>query len=68
MMEHESAKPGCKEKAAKLVSIARSAAKLDLAKFIVADAGSFDPAHPDRAEEFGIPASSLEKTEKPAGN
>jgi len=31
MTQHESAKPGCKEEAAKLVSIARSAAKLDLA-------------------------------------
>jgi molybdopterin-containing oxidoreductase family iron-sulfur binding subunit len=31
MMEHGSAKPGCKEHAAKLVGIAKSAAKLDLA-------------------------------------
>lgn len=43
-------------------------AKLDLVKFLVPDVKPFDPAHPDRPEEFAVPASLLTKTEKPAGN
>ena len=41
----------------------------ELAKQLVNDAGSFDPAQPDAPEEVGIPASPVTgKTEKPAGN
>jgi lysophospholipase L1-like esterase len=41
---------------------------LDLAKFIVPEFESFDPAHPDRYKDFHLPASpKLDKT-KPEGS
>ncbi|MBC8001411.1 MAG: rhamnogalacturonan acetylesterase [Opitutaceae bacterium] len=43
-------------------------AKLPLAKFIVDDVASFDPAHPDPIETFGVPASPNAPTVKPDGN
>ncbi len=41
----------------------------ELAKHLARDAGTFDPAHPDTPETFGVPRSPLTgRTEKPAGN
>jgi len=42
--------------------------KLDLAKFIVDDFKSFDPAHPDAIRSIVIPASPKISTTAPAGN
>jgi len=39
-----------------------------LAKFLAADAGTFDPAHPDNPDEFKLPASLAADTKKPDGN
>lgn len=44
------------------------AAKLDLVKHLAPDVKPFDPAHPDRPEDFAVPASRLVKTVKPEGN
>lgn len=44
------------------------AAKLDLVKYLAPDVKPFDPAHPDRPEDFVVPASRLVKTVKPEGN
>jgi len=44
------------------------AAKLPLAKFIVEDFTSFDPARPDPIESFAVPASPSVITVKPDGN
>jgi lysophospholipase L1-like esterase len=42
--------------------------KLDLAKDIVDDFGTFDPAHPDDPEKFDVPASPGRSTQAPRGN
>lgn len=42
--------------------------KLPLAKSIVDDFGSFDPAHPDAPESFAVPASPGRATQPPRGN
>jgi hypothetical protein len=42
--------------------------KLDLAKHLADDAGTFDPAHPDSMETFDVPASPPAKAVKPEGN
>jgi lysophospholipase L1-like esterase len=42
--------------------------KLPLAKYIVADFGDFDPAHPDPVADFRMPASQNHSNEKPLGN
>lgn len=42
--------------------------KLPLAKFIVDDFTSFDPAHPDPVANFEMPASPVSSTAKPLGN
>ncbi|MGA2498341.1 MAG: hypothetical protein ABSH20_11405 [Tepidisphaeraceae bacterium] len=42
--------------------------KLDVAKFIVDDVPVFDPAKPDPADRFDIPASSDGGSVKPEGN
>ena len=42
--------------------------KLDLAKSIVDDFNSFDPAHPDPVESFHVPPSPSNDTTKPEGN
>ena len=42
--------------------------QLDLVKFLAPDIKPFDPAHPDRPEDFAVSASQLSKMEKPAGN
>jgi hypothetical protein len=42
--------------------------KLPLAKYIVADFGVFDPAHPDPVADFTMPASPNHSSEKPLGN
>jgi lysophospholipase L1-like esterase len=42
--------------------------KLPLSKYIVADFGDFDPAHPDPVADFTMPASPNHSSEKPLGN
>lgn len=42
--------------------------KLPIAKFLVDDVKSFDPAHPDDVDKWSIPASPFVKFEKPAGS
>jgi lysophospholipase L1-like esterase len=44
------------------------AAKLDLAKELAEDAGTFDPSRPDAMETFAVPASPPAATAKPDGN
>ena len=44
------------------------AAKPPLAKFIVDDLPTFDPAHPDPTDTFAVPASPNAVTVKPDGN
>jgi hypothetical protein len=41
---------------------------LDIAKFIVDDFKSFDPAHPDPVESFDVPPSPVVTIKKPFGN
>jgi lysophospholipase L1-like esterase len=41
---------------------------LPLAKFIVADFGQFNPAHPDAVANFQMPASPVNSGAKPLGN
>jgi hypothetical protein len=43
-------------------------ARLPLAKFIVDDFKGFDPAHPDPADQFQMPASPQRSDAKPLGN
>jgi lysophospholipase L1-like esterase len=43
-------------------------ARLDLAKHLADDAGSFDPAHPDPMDQFDVPASPAAPSVKPEGN
>jgi lysophospholipase L1-like esterase len=43
-------------------------ARLDIAKFIVDDFKSFDPAHPDPVESFDVPPSPVVTIKKPFGN
>jgi lysophospholipase L1-like esterase len=43
-------------------------AKLGLAKYLVTDAGAFDPAHPDPLSSFEIPAEPRGTVQKPYGN
>jgi lysophospholipase L1-like esterase len=42
--------------------------KLDLAKYIVDDFGTFDPAHPDDPAKFDVPSSPGLSTVAPRGN
>jgi lysophospholipase L1-like esterase len=42
--------------------------KLDLAKYLADDVGTFDPSHPDAMEGFHIPPSPSGATTRPAGN
>jgi hypothetical protein len=42
--------------------------KPELARYLVKDFGRFDPAHPDVAESFKLPASPISTTVKPLGN
>ena len=42
--------------------------KLPLAQDIVDDFGSFDPAHPDPVDQFAVPPSLKQSTERPLGN
>jgi lysophospholipase L1-like esterase len=42
--------------------------KLPLAKYIVADFGDFDPAHPDPVADFTMSVSPNHSSEKPLGN
>jgi len=44
------------------------ASKLGIAKCLVDDVPSFDPAKPDSVEKFSLPSSLLVATEKPAGS
>lgn len=44
------------------------AAKLDLAKELADDAGTFDPSRPDAMETFDVPPSPPAATAKPDGN
>lgn len=44
------------------------ASKLGLVKYLVDDAGRFDPAHPDPIEEWALPASPFRLFAKPAGS
>jgi lysophospholipase L1-like esterase len=44
------------------------AVKPELARYLVKDLGRFDPAHPDLAESFKLPASAMSTTAKPLGN
>jgi lysophospholipase L1-like esterase len=53
---------------AKCVILGIKQAKLPLAKSIVADFGNFDPAKPDAAVTFEMPASPMTSKEKPLGN
>jgi lysophospholipase L1-like esterase len=43
-------------------------AKLPLAKFIVDDFKDFDPAHPDPADQFQMPASPVRSSARPPGD
>jgi lysophospholipase L1-like esterase len=43
-------------------------ARLEIAKYVVDDFKTFDPAHPDPAESFGVPPSPVVTMEKPFGN
>jgi len=45
-----------------------TANKLGIAKYLVHDAGRFDPSRPDLFESFKIPPSPLQTDLKPAGN
>jgi lysophospholipase L1-like esterase len=42
--------------------------KLDLARFLLADLASFDPAHPDPIDEFRVPASPQVSATVPDGS
>ena len=42
--------------------------KLELAKYLADDVGTFDPSHPDAMEGFRIPPSPSGATTRPAGN
>ena len=42
--------------------------KLGIAKFLVEDVPSFDPAHPDDVDKWSLPASPFIAIEKPAGS
>ena len=53
---------------AKCVIEGIKANKLDLAKSIVDDYKTFDPAHPDPAESFDVPVSPIRDVTKPDGN
>jgi len=44
------------------------AVKPELARYLVKDLGRFDPAQPDVAESFRLPASPVSTTVKPLGN
>ncbi len=43
-------------------------AKLDLVKLLAPDVKPFDPRHPDRPEDFALPASPNGKRDKPEGS
>ena len=43
-------------------------AKLGIAKYLLNDTAPFDPAHPDPAESFALPASPLNTSTKPLGS
>ena len=53
---------------AKCVVQGLMAAQVPLAKYVVADFAGFDPAHPDRFEDFAVPAEPARSTPRPAGN
>jgi lysophospholipase L1-like esterase len=53
---------------AKCVAAGIAANKLDLARFLTADAKMFDPGHPDPVESFNVPSSPERSTLKPDGN
>ena len=53
---------------AKCIVLGIRQAKLPLAQSIVADFGAFDPAKPDAASTFALPASPTFAREKPLGN
>src|SRR5439155_18247136 len=53
---------------AKCVVEGIKANKLPLAKSIVDDVPSFDPAHPDPVDQFNMPESPQHDTTKPDGN
>lgn len=42
--------------------------KLDIAKYLVEDAGQFDPAHPDAVSNWNLPSSPFVTAVKPDGN
>ena len=44
------------------------AAKLGIAKYLLNDTPTFDPAHPDPAESFSLPASPVSTNTKPLGS
>ncbi len=53
---------------AKCVAVGIAAAKLELAKFLVEDVKTFDPAHPDPIKDFNVPPSPTHSMVKPDGN
>ena len=52
---------------AKCVAAGLESAKLGLAKFLVEEVRTFEPAHPDAFEGFAVPPSPMRSTVKPEG-
>jgi lysophospholipase L1-like esterase len=53
---------------AKCVAAGIAHAKLDLARFLLEEVKTFDPAHPDPVGTFAVPPSPSRSTAKPDGN